>query len=208
MVANETRTKRSLSIAYAMFFAAAWFIHEFMLVGMLAVAVIPLFVGGFILWSFTTRATPINPNTIIAPYLVTVIAFIAHVYEEYRAYIAGYPNVLQGTPFKLTLELLLTFAAFLAPILWLLGAVMMLKRWSVGYFTASTFLFGMMFVEPTHFLAPFLQTGSFHYVGGMWTAILPIGMGWYTFGLLRREITKEKEVVIKQEGPSETRWSR
>lgn len=182
---------RRLSVLYVVIFAALWFLHEYLLVGVLAVAVVPLFLGGFVMWWLTTRSRPIDPHTIIVPYLVTVIAFIVHVYEECRAYIAGYPDVLQGAPFTLNLELLLTFAAFLAPILWLLGAVMMLKRWTIGYFTASTFLFGMMFIEPTHFLAPFLQTGSFHYVGGMWTAILPIGMGWFTFILLRRQIARE-----------------
>jgi hypothetical protein len=196
--------RRNLSILYALLFAVAWFVHEYVLVGMLAFAVVPLFIGGFVLWWFTTRDYPINPHAIIVPYLITVIAFIAHVYEEYRAFVAGYPDVLQGAPFELSLELLLTFAAFLAPILWLLGAVMMLKRWSVGYFTASTFLFGMMFIEPTHFLAPFLQTGSFHYVGGMWTAILPIGMGWFTFILLRREMKKERALAMQHEAGSGT----
>jgi hypothetical protein len=81
------------------------------------------------------------------------VAFIAHVYEEYRTYMLGLPDVMQSAPFKVTLELMLTVAASLAPILWLLGAVMMLKRWQAGYFVASTFLFGMMFIEPTHFFA-------------------------------------------------------
>ena len=186
----------TLSILYAILFAVVWFIHEYILVGMLALAVIPLFIGGFVLWWLTTYRVPVNPHTIIVPYLLTVIAFIAHVYEEYKAYILGFPDILQGTPFPITLELLLTFAAFLAPILWLLAAVMMLKRWPVGYFAASTFLFGMMFIEPTHYIAPFLQGGTFHYVGGMWTAIVPSALGWYTFLLIRREITRTKATAV------------
>jgi hypothetical protein len=189
---NSMKTK-IISVLYAFLFAVAWFIHEYVLVGALAFAVVPLFIGGFVLWWLTTYRTQIDPNQIIVPYLLTVIAFIAHVYEEYKAYVLGFPDVLQGGPFALNLDLLLTFAAFLAPILWLLGAVMMLKRWPVGYFTVSTFLFGMMFIEPTHFLAPFLQDGTFHYVGGMWTAILPIALGWYTFLLTRREMQRSKE---------------
>jgi hypothetical protein len=31
---------------------------------------------------------------------------------------------------------------------------MLLKRWAFGYFFASTFLFGMMFAELSHFLQP------------------------------------------------------
>jgi hypothetical protein len=180
------------SIAYAAFFAAAWFVHEYVLVGVLAVAVIPLFIGGFVLWWFTTYRQPIDPYAIIVPYLLTVIVFIAHVYEEYKAYALGFHHILEGAPFTINLDLLLTFAAFLAPVLWLLGAVMLLKRWPTGYFTLSTFLFGMMFIEPTHYLAPFLQGGSFHYVGGMWTAVLPISLGWYTFFRVRREMKRER----------------
>jgi len=40
-------------------------------------------IGGFILWMFTTYKTAINPYRVIIPYLVTVILFIIHVYEEY-----------------------------------------------------------------------------------------------------------------------------
>lgn len=177
---------------YALLFAVAWFLGAYLLVGILAFAVMPLFVGGFVLWWFTTYRTPVDPQVIIGPYLLTVIAFIAHVFEEYKAYSLGFPDILQTSPFELTLERLLTFAAFLSPILWLLGAVMLLKRWSVGYFVASTFLFGMMFIEPTHFIAPFFQGGGYNYVGGLWTAILPTVLGWYTFFLIRREIGRNK----------------
>ena len=95
---------------------------------------------------------------------------------------------MHGAPISGTLHQMTIFAASLAPILWLLGAVMMLARWSVGYFVASTFMFGMMFIEPYHFVAPFLQDGTFRYVGGLFTAILPISLGWYTFFRVRGEM--------------------
>ena len=91
-----------------------------------------------------------------------------------------------GTEFRS----LVTFAASLAPVLWLLGGVMMLKRWPLGFFIVSTFMFGMMFIEPTHLIAPFWPTGRFHYVGGMWTAPIVAGLGWYTFLTIRREIAR------------------
>ena len=50
---------------------------------------------------------------------------------------------------------------------------MLLKRWHFGYFFASTFLFGMMFAELSHFVSPFIERGSFHYSPGMYTAIIP-----------------------------------
>src|SRR5919197_678731 len=185
-----TRALRQILI-----FVAAWFTLEFVLVGTLAVAFVPLFAGGFALWWVTTRRTPIDPHLIIVPYLLTVIAFIAHVCEEYRAYLHGYPDILKGAPLTLTLERLLTFAATLGPIAWLIGAVMLLKRSPVGYFVASTFLFGMMFIEPTHFVAPFFPDGP-HYVGGLWTAPLPIALGWYTFSVIRREVLAARSASV------------
>jgi hypothetical protein len=176
-----------------------WLTVEYIFVRTLAVVWVPLFIGGFVLWWFTTRRTSINPHAIIVPYVLTVIAFIAHVYEEYKSFQLGLPHVMEGAPFTITFELMLTFAASLAPIAWLLGAVTMLKGWSVGSFVGSTFLFGMMFIESTHFIAPFLQTGTFHYVGGMWTATPLIAMGWYTFFAIRREGKKRKRCMLTNE---------
>jgi hypothetical protein len=102
---------------------------------------------------------------------------------------------VQGAPFPVSFEMLLTFAASFAPILWLLGAALMLKRQPLGFFIASTFLFGMMFIEPTHFIAPFAQGNGFRYVGGMFTAALPTACGWYTFLAMRREIRRTREVL-------------
>jgi hypothetical protein len=179
---------RRESILFIALFVGAWICLEFLLVGVLAVALVPLFIGGFFLWWFTTRRTPIDPHRVIVPYLFTVIAFIAHVAEEYVAFIRGYHHILEGSPFTLTLELLLLFAATMAPILWLFSAIMFLKRWPVGYYAVSVFLFGMMFIEPTHYVAPFIQGGAPHYVGGLWTAFAPTIMGWYTFLRIWREV--------------------
>jgi len=190
MKATPDRSKAGEPILQIPLFVAAWFLVEYLLVRTLALAFVPLFAGGFILWWFTTRRTPIDPYKIIVPYLLTVIMFIAHVCEEYRALSLGYPGI---TPLPATFEQMVTFAASLAPILWLLGAVMMLKRLPVGFFVASTFLFGMMFIEPSHLVVPFLPIGSFRYVGGMWTAPLLTVLGWYTFLAIRREIARETD---------------
>ena len=96
------------------------------------------------------------------------------------------------TPLRASFLDVVTFAATLAPVLWLVGGVMMLKHLPVGFFVASTFLFGMMFIEPSHLIAPFWPNGRFHYVGGMWTAPLLTAMGWYTFFAIRREIAQEQ----------------
>lgn len=183
---------RNVSILFIALFVGSWIVLEYLLVGVLAIALLPLFVGGFVLWWITTRRTPIDPLTVIIPYLLTVVAFIAHVAEEYLAYIRGYHHIMEGTPLKVTLELVLLFAATLAPMLWLVSGIMFLKKWPAGYFAVSAFLFGMMFIEPTHFIAPFTQGGGPHYVGGVWTAIAPSGMGWYTFLRIRREVRRAR----------------
>jgi hypothetical protein len=189
---NQTNNKNVSSLLNILLFAVAWFILEYVVAGVLALSVIFLFVGGFVLWWFTTRRVPIDPHAIIIPYLTMIIAFIAHVYEEWQAFIRGYRHIMEGLPFfpPLTQEILLPPSIFMGTSLWLVGAVLLLKRWSVGYFAASAFLFGMMFIEPTHYLAPFLQSGPIHYVGGLWTAFMPISLGWYIFFRIRREMGK------------------
>jgi hypothetical protein len=183
---SATRHSSTLQIPL---FVAVWFLVEYIVVRRLALAYVPLFSGGFIVWWFTTRQAPIEPHRVIVPYLLTVIMCIVHVYEEYTALQLGFPAI---TPLPASFLEMVTFAASLAPVLWLLGAVMMLKRLPLGYFVASTFMFGMMFIEPTHLIAPFWPTGRFHYVGGMWTAAVLAGMGWYTFLTIRREIARQQ----------------
>jgi hypothetical protein len=122
------------------------------------------FVGGLILWLLTTYRTPIDPQTMIVPYLVTVIVFIVHVSEEFGTHVERYLSQLSGL--QVTQSDFLIIAAFSAPIVWLLGAVMLLKRWAFGYFFASTFLFSMMFAELSHFFSPFMEDGTFHYTPG------------------------------------------
>src|SRR5262245_29915321 len=77
------------------------------------------FIGGLILWLLTTYRTPIDPQTIIVPYLVTVILFIVHVYEEFVAHVEHLLTKLSGLP--VTQTNFLVIAAFSAPIVWLLG---------------------------------------------------------------------------------------
>ena len=148
------------------------------------------FVGGLILWLLTTYRRPIEPQTIIVPYLVTVILIMVHVYEEFAAHIERYLTRLSGL--QVTQTDFLVIAAFSGLVVWLVGAVMLLKRWAFGYFFASTFLFGMMFAELSHFVSPFMENGAFHYSPGVYTAILPVILGWFTFRLILREMKQNQ----------------
>ncbi len=148
------------------------------------------FAGGFVLWIATTYGTPIDAHAIIASHLLTVVFFIIHVYEEFWSHIETVMTRLTGL--NVTQQDFLTIAAFIAPILWLAGAILALKGWQFGYFLVSVFYFGMMFGEPSHFLFPFILDGRFHYVAGMYTAALPSLAGWFAFLVMRREIKRIK----------------
>lgn len=163
------------------------------------------FIGGLILWMLTTHRTPIEPQPVIVSYLITVIAFIVHVSEEYVAHVENHLAVLSGLP--VTQTNFLAIAAFAAPIVWLLGAVLVLKRWAFGWFLASTFLFGMMFAELSHFVSPFMDDSPSYYSPGMYTAILPIVSAWLTFGIVLREMRIQRiqngpRAVVAPHGPA------
>ncbi len=151
------------------------------------------FVGGFVLWIPTLQRQPIDMHAILLPHLVTVIFFIVHVFEEYRGHIEIFMSKLTGI--DVTQANFLAVAAFIAPVIWLTGLVLGLRRWQFGYFLACVFYFGMMFAEPMHFVFPFIENGTFHYVAGMYTAALPSIAGWWTFVAMVREVRRAKSVA-------------
>jgi hypothetical protein len=182
---------KQLSVLYALACILGIALVGFLTVGFAGVLFSAAFVGGFVFWMATSYRTPIDPYAVMIPYLLMVVLFIIHVYEEYLFHIEHTLAAISG--FVVSQTAFLTIAAFTAPVVWLIGALMMLKRWHFGYFLASTFLFGMMFAEPSHFLFPFLEDGTFHYTAGMYTALLPCTAGWYCFFIMLREITKENK---------------
>ncbi|MCH7976309.1 MAG: HXXEE domain-containing protein, partial [Bacteroidetes bacterium] len=135
--------------------------------------------------------TPVDPQKIIVPYLLSVILFIAHVYEEYITDFEGLVSDISGVH---VLERdFLTVAAFIAPVLWLVGAVLLLKRTDIGYYLLSFFFVGMTVAELSHFVFPFLEDGTFHYTSGMYTAALPLIPAAYGLYIVVSEIKKQKQ---------------
>src|SRR5262245_60775599 len=128
-------------------------------------------VGGFLLWMATTYQTPVEPQKVIVPYLLTIVLFIMHVYEEYLTDFEV--AITDITGFHVLERNFLTVAAFVGPIIWLSGAILLLKRTQVGYYLLSFFFVAMTMAELSHFIFPFLENGTFHYVSGMYTAALP-----------------------------------
>src|SRR5215510_5027800 len=84
------------SLVAALVFIAALGLGGYLAIGFAAVLFSVAFIGGLVLWLATTYRTPINPQPIIVPYLITVIMFILHVSEEFAAHVEHYLSRLSG----------------------------------------------------------------------------------------------------------------
>jgi hypothetical protein len=154
------------------------------------------FGGGVVLWLATTYRTQVDPLKIIIPYLLTVIFFIIHVYEEY---ITDFEVAMTDiTGFHILERNFLTISAFSGPVLWLTGAILLLKRTHVGYYFLSVFYVNMLLAELAHFVFPFMEDGTFHYVSGMYTAALPLLPAGYGLYITLREIRNANSPSTKK----------
>jgi hypothetical protein len=113
-------------------FIAFFLILTARLMGILPAIVFTVALGrGLVLWLATNYRIQIDPLKLIVPYLLTVIFFIIHVYEEY---ITDFEVAMTDiTGFHVLERDFLTITAFLGPVIWLSGAIMLLKRIHAGY---------------------------------------------------------------------------
>ena len=145
------------------------------------------FGGGFLVYVLTLWRRRIDARQILIPYLATVMLFVLHVWEEY---LTGFEHVIEHLSARaVPQEAFLSVAAFIAPMLWIGGAIAILARWRVGDYMLVTFFFAMLFAELTHFLFPFLIAGHFHYQSGMWTAALPLIPAAWGIWLIARALS-------------------
>ena len=184
---------KKLSVFVVVVFIAAFIGLALILLGKLPAVIFSVaLIGGFALWMATTYKTPIDTQRLIVPYLLTIIFFVMHVYEEY---ITDFEVALTDiTGFHMLERNFLTVAAFVAPIIWITGAILLLKRTHIGFYFLSFFYVAMMFAELSHFVFPFLEDGTFHYVSGMYTAAIPLITATYGFYITMREIKKAKQI--------------
>ena len=182
-------TSKHLSVAGALIFIVAFVGMALVMLGTLPAVVFSVAsIGGFILWMFTTYKTPIDTQKIIIPYLLTIIFFIIHVYEEY---VTDFEVAITDiTGFHMLEKNFLTVAAFLAPVLWITGAILIIKKTHIGFYFLSLMYVAMMFAELSHFIFPFMEDGTFHYVSGMYTAAIPLFPAAYGFYITMGEIKK------------------
>lgn len=164
---------------------------SYFLMGLIPMTVFSIFlIGGLFMWLKTTYHYQVNPNKIIIPYLLTVIFFIIHVLEEYLTSFHQEMSDLSG--FHIPEANFLIIAAFGGPILWLTGAVLLLRKNPVGYYITWGFFIAMIFSELAHFVFPFMKEGRFTYFSGMYTAILPLIPAFYAMRMIIKDTRSRK----------------
>lgn len=147
------------------------------------------FGGGFVLYLATLWRKRFEATRVIIPYLLTVMLFILHVGEEYLTDFEVTVSKINGAPVSETGFMLI--AAFLAPMMWIGGAIAILKGWRFGDYFLCTFFFAMILAELSHFVFPFVIDGTFHYESGMWTAALPLIPAIYGLSIVMGEMRAE-----------------
>ena len=150
------------------------------------------FGGGLGLYMTTVWRRDLDSLKVIVPYLLTVMFFIVHVYEEYVTDFESVVSRLVGEP--VPEANFLAFAAFLAPFLWVGGAIMLIKRWAFGLYFLCAFFFAMTIAELAHFIFPFVLVGHFQYESGMYTAALPLIPAFYGLYVMAREMGPPQSV--------------
>ena len=146
-------------------------------------------IGGFILYLKTGFRAHFDTSQVIFPYLLTIMLFIVHVYEEY---LFGFEHVINQLNGKnvITQMQYLTLAGFIGPFMWVGGAYLILKQWDIGYYFLAFFFVAMTIAELTHFIFPFIIYGHWRYTAGVVTAALPLIPAWYGLGITIRETRK------------------
>ncbi|MDA0239314.1 MAG: hypothetical protein O3A84_04710 [Proteobacteria bacterium] len=160
--------------------------------GKIVFVFIVAFGGGLILYVATLWRREADSLKLIVPYLLTTMFFIAHVYEEYLTDFEKVATAVGGQ--EVTEAGFLTFAAFMAPMLWIGGAIMLIKRWAFGMYFLCAFFFAMTVAELAHFIFPFVIDGTFHYESGMYTAALPLIPAFYGLYIMICEIRQPQWV--------------
>jgi hypothetical protein len=144
------------------------------------------FGGGLVLYMGTAWRTRFDARKVIVPYLLTVMLFIVHTYEEYLTDFELLVSTLAG---RTVPEADLLFViAWLAPCIWIGGAIALIKEWAVGYYLLCAFFVAMTIAELAHFVFPFMIDGTFHYQSGMYTAALPLIPAYYGLYVMMKEI--------------------
>lgn len=170
------------ALATAALVTIAYFIFGPIPAGVFVVA----FGGGFVFYVATAWRAEFDTMKVIVPYMLTVVFFMIHTYEEYVTDFAGLVSRLSGH--ELSERNVITFVGWIAPIMWTAGAILLIKRWSFGYYFLCAFFLAMVIAELSHYVFPLMIDGTFHYESGMYTALLPLVPAAFGLRIMLREI--------------------
>jgi hypothetical protein len=178
---------QKLYIALAATFTATFATGMLMTAGVMpTVIVCGSMTAGLIGWSMTSIHKPIDPRKILGIYLLTAAMLYLHITEEmffdFGPRIAGIANS-SWTQSEFIVEFV-----FVLPVFWILGALGLYFRHPLGSFMAWFIFVGMFLGEPTHLLVfPVAEGGRYHYFPGMWTALLPMVMGFWGLHVILKD---------------------
>lgn len=180
-------TIQRLYVAIAATFTAVFAIGVVTTAGVMpALIVCGAMTAGLIAWSRTTIHVPTDPRKILGIYLLTVGMLYAHIAEEMFFGFGPRIGGITGTGWTHA-EFILEFV-FVLPVFWILGAIAIYYRHPLGGFMSWFIFVGMFLGEPTHLLVfPFAEGGRYHYFPGMWTALLPMVMGFWGLSVILKD---------------------
>lgn len=176
------------AIAVAVLVTVAWFGLGPVPAGVFLVA----FGGGLVFYIATTWRTEIDVSRVIIPYLLAILLFMVHTFEEFLMHFEVLTSRMAGR--EITQQQLLMIIAWMAPIMWVGGVVLLLKRMAFGYYFLCAFFITLTIAELSHYAFPFIVDGTFHYEPGMYTALLPLIPAAYGLHVMLREVHSARAV--------------
>lgn len=131
--------------------------------------------GGLAAW-VATRDRP-APHGIKWPYIVTLVLFVLHKYEERSTDFFGALSSITGVPVSESPVLIaLLYAVACA---WLLVPFLVKRGYEFGHYLAWTFFASMGLTELGHFVLPFFTDKPFGYFPGMASVVLLAPAAWW-----------------------------
>ena len=150
------------------------------------------FGGGLVFYIATTWRTEIDVSKVIIPYLLAIVLFMVHTFEEYVMNFETVTSRMAGR--EISEQQMLFIIAWMAPILWVSGAILLLKRTAFGNYFLCAFFITLTIAELSHFVFPFVVDGTFHYEAGMYTALLPLIPAAFGLYIMLREVRAARAV--------------
>jgi len=139
------------------------------------------YLGGFIFWLLVPdRATFASVKI---PYLITLLLFIVHRIEEYVSDFQVTLSGITGVPVPEVASLPIILLLIGSVLAWILGPLLMRRRYAFGYYLMWTFFVSMGISELAHFIFPLFTSETYGYFPGMASVFLLAPSSW--FGMWR-----------------------